>query len=222
MQVSYRQKGVLGYLAGPLLAHLHPPMPAPPSPVEAAAALLGDGRAVEAAALLKPYAEHMAGYAGALVVYARALERAGDVQGALAAWHRAHFFAPDSPLVRRERTRLLRQSDPLADAAPESRIEPPHPAGRTFQSAPDADLDALIQQLEHAPRIRPDDAFDEPDLAETQGDDEVISETMAAILAAQGQRGEAARIYETLADQRPADAARLREKAHALRSQAKA
>ena len=210
-------------------------MPAPPSPVEAAAALLGDGRPGEAAALLKPYADEMPGYAGALVVFARALERSGDLQGALAAWHRAYFFAPDSPLVRRERARLLRQSDPLAEAAPShlparppsAPTAPPaaapvlpEPAG----AAPASDLDALIEQLENAPRIRPDDAFDDADdpLPTSIDAGGVVSETMASILAAQGQHAEAARLYERLAEQRPDDADALREKARALRDRATA
>ena len=229
-RLRLRERGLSGYLAGPRLALARPPMPAPPSPVEAAAALLGAGRPGEAAGLLRPYVDEMPGYAGALVVYARALELSGDLQGALAAWHRAYFFAPDSPLVRRARARLLRQADPLADAAPAvptgdpasdsvREVLPAAEAGPTGAS----DLDALIEQLENAPRIRPDDPFDDDAPLPSEPDGEaLVSETMASILAAQGRHAEAARMYERLAEQRPDGADAFREKARALRDQATA
>lgn len=218
-------------------------MPFPPSPVEAAAALLGAGQPAEAAALLRPYADDMPGYAGALVVYARSLELAGDTDAALRAWHRAHFFAPDSPLVRRERQRLLRPaSPPVGTEAPAEprRVAEPEPEAPESeapapllpepevgaQPAPEPatapDLDALIEQLENAPRIRPDSPFEDQEHPDEPAGAPVVSETMASILAAQGQHDEAARLYDTLAEQRPADADRFRETARALRSQASA
>ena len=45
-------------------------------------------------------------YAAAHVLLAVALDAAGDPAEALAAWHRAAFLVPRSPLVRRERQRL--------------------------------------------------------------------------------------------------------------------
>jgi predicted Zn-dependent protease len=211
-------------------------MSASPSPVEAAAVLLGAGEPAEAAALLRPYAEDLPGYAGALVVYARALELSGDAQAALRAWHRAHFFAPDSPLVRRERQRLLRTALPseVPSEGPADWVRDEHPPVPEAE-VPEAeahetaaaggpvapDLDALIERLENAPRIRPDSPFEDVDAPEAQ-DAQVVSETMASILAAQGQHAEAARLYDTLAEQRPADAERFRETARALRSQASA
>ena len=207
-------------------------MSATPSPVEAAAALLGAGEPAAAAALLRPYAEETPGYAGALVVYARALELSGDPLGALRAWHRAYFFAPDSPLVRRERERLLRtstQHDDSVEAPVAAPVPGPAPA-EPETPQPDVqgmhgatpDLDALIEQLEKAPRIRPDSPFEDVGAPEAAGDAPVVSETMASILAAQGQHGEAARLYDALAEQRPADADRFRETARALRNRASA
>ena len=79
------------------------------------------------------------------------------------------------------------------------------------------DLDALIQQLENAPRIRPDPEFKdeapEPEIAE----DELVSETLARIYEAQGQYGEAARAYEQLASKHPERATEMLSKAAAMR-----
>lgn len=99
---------------------------------------------------------------------------------------------------------------------PEERI------GHLADETPDEDLDRLIDELESA-RIDPDpDATDAPapDLDDNEADD-LVSETLARIYKQQGQYGEAARVYEKLAEQHPARADALREQAAEMREQAK-
>lgn len=98
---------------------------------------------------------------------------------------------------------------------PEERVE--HLADET----PDDDLDHLIDELESA-RIDPDpDAADAPapDLEDNEADD-LVSETLARIYKQQGQYGEAARVYEKLADQQPDRADTFRAQAAEMREQA--
>lgn len=82
------------------------------------------------------------------------------------------------------------------------------------------DLDDLIQQLEEAPRIRPDPAFTGPDvLFDEEIADDMVSETLARIYAAQQQYAQAAVVYEKLAQQKPEQAEALRRKAAEMRAQ---
>ncbi len=110
------------------------------------------------------------------------------------------------------------------EVATEARIAAPEPdvptnAKEGSEEATLADnLDSLIQQLEDAPRIRPDPNFtadDEP-LDDDEADD-MVSETLARIYVAQGQYKEAADVYEKLAEQHPEQAADFNEKAEDLR-----
>ena len=83
------------------------------------------------------------------------------------------------------------------------------------------ELDDLISQLEHAPRIKPDPAYDGPEVSLDVGDvDDMASETLAKIYAAQHQYVEAALVYEKLAARQPADADRLLDRAAELRERA--
>lgn len=83
------------------------------------------------------------------------------------------------------------------------------------------ELDALIAQLEDAPRIKPDPAFDGPAVRFDHGDaDEVASETLAQIYAAQRQYDEAALVYEKLAAREPERAAEMLERAAEMRNRA--
>ena len=80
------------------------------------------------------------------------------------------------------------------------------------------ELDALIAQLEVAPRIRPDPEYRGPEVSLDAGDvDDMVSETLAKIYAAQHQYVEAALVYEKLAARQPEDAAALLERAAELR-----
>lgn len=88
----------------------------------------------------------------------------------------------------------------------------------------DDDLDALIEELQSA-RIHPDPNIEELDPEELDDDiDDMVSETLARIYAAQGAYHEAARVYVQLAMQEPEaseerlrSASEMRQKARAQR-----
>ena len=98
-------------------------------------------------------------------------------------------------------------ADPFADETP---------AARTPSVADE--LDSLIASLEQAPRIRPDPTFSGPELRSADVDvDEMASETLARIYAAQHQYAEAALVYETLAAREPERAEAMLAQAAAMR-----
>ena len=101
------------------------------------------------------------------------------------------------------------------------------PGGEGFGEADGAgysvadELDSLISQLEDAPRIRPDPTFSGPAVSfDTEDVDEVASETLAKIYAAQRQYAEAAAVYERLAARQPARAAEFQDRAAEMRERA--
>ncbi len=80
------------------------------------------------------------------------------------------------------------------------------------------ELDALIAQLEDAPRIRPDPDYRGPEVSLDHGDvDDMASETLAKIYVAQRQYVEAAIVYEKLAARQPDQADALLDRAAELR-----
>ncbi|PAP78528.1 tetratricopeptide repeat protein [Rubrivirga marina] len=92
--------------------------------------------------------------------------------------------------------------------------EPEAPADRSVAD----ELDALISQLEDAPRIRPDPEYAGPDVELDHGEvDDMVSETLAKIYAAQHQYVEAALVYEKRAARQPDQAEELLERAAELR-----
>lgn len=96
---------------------------------------------------------------------------------------------------------------------------PPQPLGPQ-EELPFNDLDRLIEDLEAA-RIVPGPNVDEIEAPSLDDEtDDMVSETLARIYAAQQQYDEAARIYELLAAQQPARAAEYRQKAVEMRSRA--
>lgn len=276
----------------------------PSTALQAAAGLIAAGRAKEAARELNALVREAPTYAAAHVLLAKAREASGDRVRALDAWHKAYFLVPSSPLVRRERQRLLDalappEADGLAGDAPdfapaedEAAIEepallppfetpaaapppaplpeddwsvvepgdefpPPTPPSRPVapdlvppgddrvpapphEEAPheevsdavelptappsrglDDDLDSLIRDLSDAPRIRPDPEYDGPEERGIEADvDDMASETLAQIYAAQQQYAEAAVVYEKLARQSPDRAAELRQRAEEMRQRA--
>lgn len=98
------------------------PDTAPPAGIQDAARHLAEGRADEAAALLERLARDFPAYVTAHVLLAKAREAGGRPDRALDAWHTAYFLMPGSPLVIRERARLLRTDAPQPETAH------PHPA----------------------------------------------------------------------------------------------
>ena len=97
--------------------------------------------------------------------------------------------------------------------APEGDLSPSPP---TFEVADE--LDALISQLEQAPRIRPDPTYSGPSVKfDESGVDEMVSETLAKIYAAQHRYVEAAVMYEKLAAREPEQAEELLRRAAELR-----
>ena len=100
----------------------------------------------------------------------------------------------------------------LEDGAPPALEDAPAPAS-------DADeLDSLIARLDRAPRIRPDPSYSGPEVSlDTPEVDDLASETLAKIYAAQHQYVEAAVIYEKLAARKPDQAEALLDRAAELR-----
>lgn len=114
----------------------------------------------------------------------------------------------------------------LEQEARAAQEEPTAPADDEPLSAADAvvpppgddDLDRLISELEAA-RITPQPDLEDLPPVELDDDiEDIVSETLARIYAAQGQREEAARVYETLARQQPEQAAHFLDQAAALRA----
>ena len=82
------------------------------------------------------------------------------------------------------------------------------------------ELDSLIQQLEDAPRIRPDPSFEVPEVEiDDEVEEDMVSETLARIYAAQKQYAEAAIVYEKLAQQKPEEAIEHLQRAAEMRAQ---
>ena len=131
--------------AGPAGAGPAPPAPAPAGSaaerpaLQQAAEHLAAGRPAHAADALGRIAAETPTYAAAHVLHAVALEAAGRPADALAAWHRAAFLVPRSPLVLRERQRLV------ALLPAETPAGPPAPAVWTETPAPEPTETAALE-----------------------------------------------------------------------------
>lgn len=111
-------------------------MPPTPEPdLQTAARLLADGRSGDAVDRLAALVAEAPVYAAAHVLLATALEADGRPAEALASWGRVAALVPSSPLVHRERRRLLDAARPAPDAAPPAEV--PEPSGEAEAPAGD-------------------------------------------------------------------------------------
>lgn len=200
--------------------------------IQDAARHLAEARPAEAAAVLERLVADFPTYVTAYVLLAKAYEASGRDGAALEAWHHAYFLMPGSPLIVRERTRLLRTAPVAVPVEPGGQAVSPEPSEPSVEEEPEVesqtdpefasaeaeqaigevdDLDTLIHQLETAPRIRPDPDF--RDEGPEEDDEGLVSETLARIYAAQKQYAAAARAYDQLAEQHPDRAAEFAAKA---------
>ena len=149
--------------------------------IQAAARLLAEGRAPEAVRRLEALTDAAPAYAAALVLLAKAYEADARADVALATWHRAHFLVPTSPLVRRERQRLLDLQARLpAAAAPAPAFAPalppeaaPAPPDEGPPPTPPEGFYAAPEERpkgpEEVPAVEAPEADDAPPLALTPG-----------------------------------------------------
>ncbi len=116
-----------------------------------------------------------------------------------------------------------RQSELDTANSPSDRSATPEDQVEQFQdAAPDSDLDQLIDELESA-HIEPEPEMEEVSTPDLDDDaDDLVSETLARIHAAQEQYGEAARIYRQLATQEPDRSQEFLERAAEMREKAEA
>lgn len=110
------------------------------------------------------------------------------------------------------------EADPAIGAEPGIEGASPASSGNLeAEVAPHEELDRLITELESA-RIVPDPDFELEEIIEEDDEgDELVSETLARIYAAQRQFDEAAQVYDTLAVQHPERAREYRARADELR-----
>lgn len=120
--------------------------------IQDAARHLAEGRPAEAVAVLERLVADFPAYVTAYVLLAKAYEANGRDGDALEAWHHAYFLMPGSPLVVRERTRLLRTA-PVAPTGPAEAEQEAQPVA--------AEPEVVEEAPEPAPEVE-----DEPDAKE--------------------------------------------------------
>ena len=161
------------------------PDPRPSEPaIQTAARLLAEGRPEEAAARLAALVAEAPTYAAAHVLRATALEAAGHIDDALVSWGRAAALVPRSPLVHRERERLLAThvaGEVPVDLPPPVPAEPAAPEAEGPEAAaldpvdlePDFGMFEEREALPETPLLDEDEADDLPlpQEAEDEGDD---------------------------------------------------
>lgn len=98
--------------------------PPPHAGIQDAARHLASSQPDEAIAVLERLIVDFPCYVTAHVLLGKAYEACGRTSEALEAWHRSYFLMPGSPLIVRERMRLLRGSHPDADGASDDAPEP--------------------------------------------------------------------------------------------------
>jgi tetratricopeptide (TPR) repeat protein len=129
------------------------PTPPPTAGIQDAARHLAEARTGEAVAVLERLVADFPAYVTAHVLLAKAYEASGRGNGALEAWHRAYFLMPGSPLIIRERTRLLR-SVPVEDES----VTLFAPAMSSSPDTDEAPTDAMRDEEEGAEAVEAPDA----------------------------------------------------------------
>ncbi|GAB5534930.1 MAG: tetratricopeptide repeat protein [Rubricoccaceae bacterium] len=130
-------------------------------------------------------------------------------------------IAPLSADAPRAAPLLPPEPEPAPPPAPPDPEPTPEPEPVTPDSSIADDLDDLITQLDSAPRIKPDPTFSGPKVTFDESSmDDMVSETLAKIYAAQHQYVEAAVVYEKLAAREPDHADTHLERAAEMRDKA--
>lgn len=136
--------------------------------IQVAAQLLASGDSTAAIEKLQELTRFFPTYPTAHVLFAKALEASGQWEEALEAWHQAYFLSPQSPLVQRERSRLL-DARAKAEVAPEIA----DPGDELIEEEPEP---AVPSELE------PEEQSDTEELAaeapESEGVDEEMEESI--------------------------------------------
>jgi tetratricopeptide (TPR) repeat protein len=181
----------------------------------------------------------------AQALLARACESEGRWGDALSAWQRVYFLLPGSAAaasgIRRaalavtapppeprpdapdeeEEPGVTDDRPPDDDAEPPSDTERPDATPRGALTTAIDDLDVLIRELESARIVpNPQPLTAAPLELDDEGED-LVSETLARIYAAQRQFDEAARVFEILAAQQPERAQEYRRMATQMREKAR-
>ena len=155
-----------------------------------AATLIEQGQTAKARGLLEKLVTLVPSYVAAYVLLARLAESERRYEDALVHWQDAHGLAPMSPVIKEGlEGAILRLHTTSERRAPR------------VAAADMDDLDRLIEELETARIVSNPDIDDIP--AEDLQDEieDVVSETLAKIYAAQRYFDEAGRVYEKLAVQ---------------------
>ena len=189
---------------------------------------LDNNRAEDAAQMLERHLARHPRHTAAYVLLARAAEEAGHWKEARRRWQRARLLMPNSPAVveglRRAARQLyearLREEGVEIDARGGGRKGEAEGAEAEEAVAAYDDLDRLIDDLDGA-RIVPHQNLEDVPAPRLDDDiEDVVSETLARIYAAQQQHAEAARVYEKLAEQQPERAEAFRASASDQRARA--
>ncbi len=148
---------------------------APVVEIQASAQLLEEGRAAEAVSRLEALSAAAPAYATSLILLAKAYEAESRWEDALDAWHRAHFLVPGSPLIQRQRRRLMDETDPRRSlgrepSAPEELVHENHVTGVSGESGEPLDSHAPVAE----PPSPDEGVTEEPDVVEPFSTDELV------------------------------------------------
>lgn len=128
--------------------------------IQDAARHLAEGRPAEAVAVLERLVADFPAYVTAHVLLAKAYEANGRDGDALEAWHHAYFLMPGSPLIVRERTRLLRIAPVAVPDAPSEQPAPSEPSAAEADEMPETVQEETGPE---EPEAEPEDAEAAPE-----------------------------------------------------------